>query len=237
VSFSRIAYFDSTAYANATITVDLSGISAGDILVFSYFCGAEATFSSLTGGWTEVYNSGTKSGSQSLVIGVAYKIAAGGETQVQITSTSSSLAHGFVGQYRSTISASGDVTSAINQDNDTGAGTTLTQSTGTTGSQAKSVNLAVCTFGIDSYFSWDAGRVYTNSTEEHTYVSGAALAQSWFAHNSTSGASDTCDWTGDTADQAVGCILVFGETVASAGNFARILDGGELHPVIFGGII
>lgn len=226
MSWSRIAAF------TGTTSCALSGLTSGDLLVAagSHYSANAIDFPA---GWTRVYNLLDEVGGagEQFGAGFGYKVSDGTETTFAPTGAYRVL----VGQFRSTLGYSGDFTSSGNFANCIAATTVTSINTGTTGSQVQSVNLAVAMWAIDNSSSWDAGRTFTNGSNE---VYSNFCNQVWFAHNSTAGTYDNCDWSGDTADQACGVIFVFGESTGGGGGaYAPVLGSALLRSVIHRGII
>lgn len=209
--------------AKTTQTLTFTAATAGNLLVAFVGHDKNATGASVTSGWTLVdfENASTQTSGA-----LAYKIAAGGETSVTFTVTTSRKWVGWVGEFAGLGAV--EVAASANS----GATSVTSQTSGTTSTTTTATATALAFFSSDSKGNTDAGISFTNSfTLESTDPGGIDTGNAgvYVARKelTTTGTQETTFSSTGSGDQMIGMIAVFPATSSGVTGTASITEGAD----------
>ena len=216
----QTAEASSTSPAANTVTVSFSAAVAGNLLVAGFTRSQSVTWGADPSGWTAITGVPDAAGG-SMASKWFYKIAAGGETTVTMTTTETGVTfRGVMAEFEGPFAASPlDVTA----EDETNISTPVTsQTSGTTATTAQASELAVAFFGADRADTVTDGHAYSNSfTEVHfaSTTSSTSRAMAALAKKvlSATGTQQCTFSTTDTGDDMYGAIATFKAAAGGGG--------------------
>jgi hypothetical protein len=194
---------------NAAVTVTFAAATAGNLLIgVAAWPAAQSSVSA--GGWNLL--AATTFSTGNLFGAWWYKIAAGGETSVTFTGSTSGGNRGIVAEFAGPFAAT---PLDVQAENETGISSVATSvASGTTATTSQAAALALAAFTSDQAATVDASRTYSNGFAEVVFSSAttsAARTAAILARKvlSSTGAQSCTYSVTDTGDEMWGAIAVF----------------------------
>lgn len=200
---------DRPTSAGTSHTTTISAAGAGNLLVA--VCAIDKSsggFTAYPSGFTPIY----EYDSANVSWHISYRIAAGGETSLSWTWTTSRTSTQWVGEY------SGLSATPLDQTQTANSGTTAvtSQTTGTTATTTQANELAIVLCADDTWGNMSSGRAWTNSFTEVSFYEatgssrpGISVAEK--SLSSTGTVESTFSTTDPSGDQMVAAVLTFKE--------------------------